>query len=46
MMRNPPHPYTTHVDWDVPPPPAKLVLRWDYARTLLRRNNSPDIGFH
>ncbi|MCB9682221.1 MAG: PA0069 family radical SAM protein [Alphaproteobacteria bacterium] len=44
---NPPNPYhAVSYEREVPPLPARLVVRDDHAASLVRRNQSPDIGFH
>jgi DNA repair photolyase len=43
---NPPNPWsTTHVEWLEEPPPATLSIYEEEARTVLSRNESPDISF-
>ena len=43
---NPPNRFDqTEIDWEVPPPPAKLKVIEDHSKTILTENKSPDIGF-
>ncbi len=44
-VSNPPSSFDACVEWDVPPPAAKVRVYEDHARSLLSRNNSPDLGF-
>ena len=34
-----------HIDWEIPSPPAKLVIIEEQTQTILRKNNSPDLPF-
>ncbi len=44
---NPPNPWSsTHVEWLEEPPAAALSVYEEEARTVLSRNDSPDIPFH
>ncbi len=43
---NPPNPFeSTHLEWDGPPPPARLEVYEEDARSALSRNDSPDVAF-
>lgn len=43
---NPPNPFeAAHLEWEGPPPPAKLEVYEEEARSALSRNESPDVGF-
>ena len=43
---NPPNPWSsTHVEYLDEPPPARLEVFHDHARSILARNDSPDIPF-
>lgn len=43
---NPPNPYETrHAEWLEPPPLAKLEVYEESARSILSRNDSPDLPF-
>jgi len=45
-ISNPPNPFAHHtLEWDGPEPPAELQLFEEHARSILSRNDSPDIGF-
>ena len=45
-VSNPPNPWeTTHVEWLGPPPPARLVVFEERARSALTENDSPDLPF-
>lgn len=45
-ISNPPNPWHgTHVEYLDEPPPARLEVYEDHARTILARNDSPDIPF-
>jgi len=45
-VSNPPNPWlTTHVEWLEEPPPAELEVYEEEARSVLTRNDSPDVGF-
>ena len=34
-----------HIEWEVPPPPARLKIEIDNAQSILRPNKSPDLPF-
>ncbi len=34
-----------HVEWEVPPPPANLQVFEDHSKSILARNDSPDLHF-
>ena len=36
---------STEIDWDEAPPPARLEIHPDHSRSILARNDSPDIPF-
>jgi len=43
---NPPNPWReSHVDWEGEPPPSKLEVFRETARSALVENDSPDLGF-
>jgi DNA repair photolyase len=43
---NPPNRFhPVELDWEEPPPPARLELVEDHSRSILSRNQSPDVGF-
>jgi DNA repair photolyase len=43
---NPPNRFDPiDIDWEVPPPPAKLRVIEDHSKSILTENKSPDIGF-
>ena len=45
-VSNPPNPWeTTHAEWIGEPPPARLEVFEEEARTILAENDSPDVGF-
>lgn len=45
-VSNPPNPWhTAHVDWLGEPPPARLEVFEEEAKSILSENDSPDIGF-
>ncbi len=45
-VSNPPNPWhTAHVEWLDAPPPAELEIYEEHARSILSRNDSPDVGF-
>ena len=44
-VANPPSPYLGWTDWEVPPPPAGLRVYLDESKSLLSRNDSPDLPF-
>jgi len=45
-VHNPPNPWQAdHVDWEGEPPPAELHVYEETARSILARNDSPDVGF-
>lgn len=45
-VSNPPNPWnSTHVDWLGDPPPARLTVFEEDARSILSENDSPDVGF-
>ncbi len=44
---NPPNPWLDrHVDWEGEPPPTKLEVFREQARSALVENDSPDLGFN
>ena len=45
-VSNPPNPWaSTHVEWIGPPPPVRLEVFEERARTVLTENDSPDVPF-
>ncbi len=45
-VSNPPNPWSaTHVEWLGPPPPARLEIFEELAKSALTKNDSPDISF-
>ena len=45
-ISNPPNPWsTTYVDWLGDPPPSELQVFEERAKTVLSKNNSPDLNF-
>jgi len=45
-ISNPPNPWSsTEVEWLEPPPPAKLVVFEETARSIVAKNDSPDLPF-
>src|SRR4051794_21422053 len=46
-ISNPPNPWaTTEVEYlEEPPPQVKLEVYEDHARSILAKNDSPDVGF-
>lgn len=45
-VSNPPNPYeSTHKEWIEPPPLARLEVYEDASKSILSRNDSPDIPF-
>lgn len=45
-VRNPPNPWhDTAIEWIGPPPDARLTVFTDHTRSILSRNDSPDIAF-
>lgn len=45
-VSNPPNPFAHHtLEWDGPEPPAELQLFEEHAKSVLSKNDSPDIGF-
>ena len=45
-ISNPPNPWSsTHVEWLGEPPPARLQVFEEEARSILSENDSPDLGF-
>jgi DNA repair photolyase len=45
-VENPPNPWhTQHREWLGPPPPARLEVYEEHARSILTANESPDVGF-
>lgn len=44
-VANPPSPWTGWTDWEVPPPAAELQVYEDASRSILSRNDSPDLPF-
>ncbi len=45
-IANPPNPWhTTHVEWIGPAPDAKLEVFEERAKSIVNRNDSPDVGF-
>ncbi|HJL26127.1 MAG TPA: radical SAM protein, partial [Polyangiaceae bacterium LLY-WYZ-15_(1-7)] len=45
-VANPPNPFEeASLEWDGPPPPAKLEVFEEDAKSALSRNDSPDVGF-
>ncbi|UCF35193.1 MAG: radical SAM protein [Phycisphaerales bacterium] len=43
---NPPNPYeSSHAEWLEPPPPARIEVYEEQARSILSRNESPDLPF-
>lgn len=46
LIHNPPNPYeTAHREWLEPPPSVKLQVFEDDSRSILSRNESPDVDF-
>jgi DNA repair photolyase len=46
QVDNPPNPYVSHeVEWLEPPPVARLQVFEDRSRSILSRNDSPDLPF-
>lgn len=46
QIHNPPNPYESHHrEWLEPPPAAKLHIFEDDSRSILSRNDSPDLSF-
>ena len=46
LIENPPNPFhSTALEWEGPPPPAALELFEERAKSILTRNQSPDLGF-
>ena len=46
LISNPPNPYHRYsTEWLDVPPPANLTVYEEQARSILSRNDSPDIGF-
>jgi len=44
---NPPNRFNSiHMDWEIPPPPAKLKIIQDHSQTILSRNKSTDLSFN
>ena len=45
-LSNPPNPWhTSHVEWLGAPPPARLHVYEERARSIVSENQSPDLGF-
>ena len=45
-VHNPPNRFHgVTIDWEEPPLPPRLVLREEHAKTILQKNDSPDIAF-
>lgn len=45
-VANPPNPYTSrHAEWLEPPPPARVEVYEETARSILSENDSPDLPF-
>jgi DNA repair photolyase len=45
-ISNPPNPWSsTHVEWLGEPPPARLQVFEEEAKSILSENDSPDLGF-
>jgi len=44
-VANPPSPWTGWTDWEVSPPAAELQVYEDASRSILSRNDSPDLPF-
>lgn len=45
-VSNPPNPWASeHVEWLEPPPPARLEVYEEEAKSILSRNDSPDVPF-
>src|SRR5512142_2109299 len=45
-VSNPPSPWeSSHAEWLGDPPPARLEVFEERARTILAENDSPDVGF-
>ncbi len=45
-VSNPPNPFAHHtLEWDGPEPLAELQLFEEHAKSILSKNDSPDIGF-
>src|SRR5687768_16246622 len=46
IVSNPPNPWlSTHVEWLEEPPTAELEVHEEESRSILARNDSPDVGF-
>lgn len=46
LVSNPPNPYRgVHAEWLDVPPPAKLEVYEERAKSIISENDSPDIGF-
>ncbi len=46
FVDNPPNPYeSTHHEWLEPPPPVKIEVYEEQAKSVLSENDSPDVGF-
>ncbi len=46
LRSNPPNRFDpTEVEWDTAPPRARLEVTEDHSRSILARNDSPDVGF-
>lgn len=46
LLANPPNPFQeAHLEWEGPAPPATLEVYEEEAKTVLARNESPDVGF-
>lgn len=46
LVSNPPNPYiSTYHEWLEPPPPAKLEIYEETAKSILSENDSPDVPF-
>lgn len=44
-ITNPPSPWLGWTEWEVPPPSAELRVYRDASRSILSRNDSPDLPF-
>lgn len=45
-LDNPPNPYVTaHHEWLEPPPPVKVEVFEEQARSIIAENDSPDVGY-
>jgi len=44
-ISNPPSQFEACIEWEVPPPKTRVRVFEDHARTILSRNDSPDLGF-